>query len=114
MANSVNLDEFDFTEANILLSSVNSPAISKYSAIFKLFSIYYYKNIKDEESTVNINIIAPIENGIDSGNYIDSINVAILYDEFIHGYMTSIYLPSHGFLGAILNRKNAPLQVQIL
>jgi len=114
MANSVNLKEFDFIETNVLLSAVNSPAIVLYSDIFALFSLYYYQNINDPESTVNKNIIVPLNNTEDATNYIDSINVALLYSEFIHGSMTGIYLPSTGFLGAILNRKNAPLQVQIL
>lgn len=114
MVNIVDLAEFDFTVANVLLSSVNSPAISVYSAIFITFSIYYYNNINNPESTINKNTIVTTSNVKDTTNYIDSINIALLYNEFIHGYMTGIYIPSNGFLGAILGRKNAPLQVQIL
>jgi len=98
------LDNFDITNANILLRGVNAPLINKNNAFYQVFKIFYYKNITriaKETKTDNKNATNVID--------VESQNLALLYSMHIHGHMTGTSLPSKGLQIAISGIDNTPL-----
>ena len=99
-----NLDQFDVTNANILLRGVNAPLINKNNAFYQVFKIYYYKNIQKVANQTKTDEKIAIHQ-IDT----ESQNLAILYSMFTHGHMTGVTLPSKGLEIAISGITNTPL-----
>lgn len=96
------IDVFDITTANVLLAAVNYPKIEKGSPTYELFKIYYASQISTFERRIRSSTKTVLTDK-------ESQNLAVLYAQFIHGYMTGVFVAPVGLQAAILGITNSPL-----